>query len=332
MRRYPGLLTAIAAAALSACANAGESLSVPAVGTGTLAVDVYFDRDNSLSFTTADTVFAGVRVALLIPGGTDTARTATTNAAGVAVFDSLRLGSYRLVVDRHALGDTVGVVAGDTGAVRLINQPDSVTSIHLIRLGYTEVSLAQSRRLPAGRRVFVRGKVSVPLQIFRDTSTFITDTSGSLRVLDARPLPGQVGNNIGDSVLVLGTTGQAQGQGVLLNGSVRTVAHGLAPIPLVVSAADARTARSGALDAVLVQVSGAVISDTASANQDFQVKVTDPADTTNTPTTILVDQLLNAPHSFFPIGAHITVKGVLVPVGDGTWVIKPRAAFDLVIN
>jgi hypothetical protein len=45
-----------------------------------------------------------------------------------------------------------------------------------------------------------------------------------------------------------------------------------------------------------------------------------------------VDQLLNAPHSFFPIGASITVTGVLVPLGNGTWAIKPRGANDLIIN
>jgi hypothetical protein len=332
MRRLSRLLSSVTIVAAVACTNAGQSLSVPAIGTGTLAVDVYFDRDNSLTLTSADTVFAGVRVALLVPGGNDTVRTVTTNEHGIAIFDSLRLGSYRLVVDRHALGDTVGVVAGDTGTVRLINQPDSVNSVHLIRLGYTEVSLAQMRTMPVGRRVFVRGKVTVPLQVFRDTSTFITDTSGSIRILSTRTLPGQTGNNYGDSVLVLGTTGRAQGQAVLLNGLVRTVAFGISPIPLVISAADARTARNGSLDAVLVQISNVVISDTASSNPDFLVKVTDPADTTHTPTTILVDQLLNAPHSYFRIGASITVKGVLVPLGDGTWVIKPRGGSDLIIN
>jgi hypothetical protein len=237
-----------------------------------------------------------------------------------------------VVIDRHALGDSVGVIAGDTGTVRISAQTDSATAVRIVRAGYAEVSLAQLRLLPAGRKVYVRGKVTVPLQTFRDTSTFIADTSGAIRIVSSHTPAGQAGNNLGDSVLVLGTTAVAQGEPVLLNGLVRTVALGVPPIPLVISSADARTARNGALDAALVQVTSLVISDTVAANPDFLVKLTDPADSTNTPITILVDQLLGAPHSFFPIGSSITVKGVLVPLADGTWVIKPRGASDLIIN
>lgn len=332
MRRFSSFAGTLAIVAATACTNAGQSLTVPAIGQGALGVSVYFDRDNSLNRSPLDTVFAGVRLALLVPGGTDTIRRATTDSTGVAIFDSLPFGSYRLVVDRHALGDSVGVVAGDTGVVRLISQQDSSTSARIVRLGYSEVSLAQFRTLPAGKRVFVRGKVTVPLQTFRDTSMFLEDTSSSLRVVSAKALPGQVGNNYGDSVLVLGTTALAHGEPVMLGGLAFPISPGLLPVPLVITLRDALTARHDSLDAALVQVTNAVISDTASASPDFKVIIVDPVDSTAPPLTILVDGLLNAPHSYFPIGSRVTVTGVLVPVGDGTWLIKPRGGSDFVIN
>jgi hypothetical protein len=325
---YPLLLTLLGAAA---CTNAGETLTLPALATGGIGVGVYFDRDGSHTLTALDTAVAGVRVALLAPGGQDTLRIATTNATGLAVFDSVPIGSYRLVIDRHALADSVGVIAGDTGVVRLVAQTDSITSSRVIRLGYTEVSLAAARLLPPGQRVLVRGKVVAPLQDFRDSSAFLVDTSGALRVTDARPRFGGNGNNIGDSVLVLGTTGQDAGQGVLRDGLFLTYGPGLAPLPQVVTVADALDARGGALDAVLVQLSNVVIRDTVASGPDFIVKVADPA-TPGVTVNVLLDQLLGAPHGVFALGRTGTFRGVLVPQGDGTWVVKPRNALDIILN
>ena len=249
----------------------------------------------------------------------------------MAVFDSVPIGSYRLVIDRHALADSVGVVAGDTGVVRLVAQTDSIQSSRIIRLGYTEVSLAAARLLPAGRRVLVRGKVVAPLQDFRDSSAFLVDTSGTLRVTDARPRFGGNGNNIGDSVLVLGTTGQQAGQAVLRDGLFLTYGPGLAPLPQVVTVAEALDAKAGTLDAALVQLSNVVIRDTVASGPDFIVKVADPA-TPDVTVNVLVDQLLSAPHTDFSPGRTGTFRGVLVPQGDGTWVVKPRGAPDIILN
>lgn len=324
---YPLLLAFLAAA----CTNAGEGLTLPSLATGAIGVGVYFDRDGSQTLTTLDTVVSGVRVALLARSGTDTLRVATTNAAGLAVFDSVPIGSYRVVIDRHALADSVGVVAGDTGVVRLVSLTDSIQSTRIVRLGYTEVSLAAARLLPAGRRVLVRGKVVAPLQAFRDSSAFLVDTSGTLRVTGARPRFGGNGNNIGDSVLVLGTTGQRAGEGVLQDGLFGTFSVGVAPLPRISTVAEALNAKGGTLDAALIQLSNVVIRDTLTSGPDFVLKVADPADTTVTMSVVL-DQLLNAPHGLFVPGRTGTFRGVLVPVGNGTWVTKPRGVLDIILN
>ena len=106
---------------------------------------------------------------------------------------------------------------------------------------------------------------------------------------------------------------------------------GLAPSPQLVSVADARTAKGDTLDAALVQLSNVVIVDTMAATPDFQLTVADDSDSTST-ITVVLDQKLNAPHGVFIPGHTTTLTGVLVPVGDGTWLLKPRVATDVVLN
>ncbi|MES1259515.1 MAG: hypothetical protein ABUL71_02890, partial [Gemmatimonadota bacterium] len=101
--------------------------------------------------------------------------------------------------------------------------------------------------------------------------------------------------------------------------------------PRLTTVVEANNAKNGALDAVLIQLSNVVIRDTAVSGPDFMLKVADPADTT-VKTTIILDQLLSAPHGLFPPGRTGTFRGVLVPVGDGTWVLKPRSGLDVILN
>lgn len=335
MRRFlTGLVLTVVA--ITACTNAGENLVPRQLPTGFLAVLVYFDRDGSRSATTNDTVFAGARVALVVPGGTDTIRVGTTDVTGQVFFDTLPVGSYRVSIDRRSLNDSVGLVAPDTQTVRLVNQVtstfDSLRQGVVVRFGYNEVTLAQARAMAPGRRVLVRGRVNAPLQNFRDSSAFIFDSSGTLRVTGARPRTGSAGNLVGDSVLVIGTTGQRSGQGVLQNGIFFTFSNGPAPLPRIITVAEARTAKAGTLDAALIQIGTVKIVDTLTVGPDFIVTVADPADLTST-VKIHLDQLLNPPTSPFALGRTGTFRGVLVPVGDGTWVIRPRGLqADVILN
>ena len=220
---------------------------------------------------------------------------------------------------------------GDTGTIHIAPTAGSITGSRVIRLGYTEATIAQVKTLPAGKRVAVQGKVSSPLQVFRDSSAFVFDSSGSLRIRGARGPAGSAGNGLGDSVVVVGTTGSAQGQPVLNDGFFRTFGPGLAPLPTLLSVADARTAQGGKLDGAFVQVSNVTIVDTLPSTPDF---ILDVADATAPSVTIVVllDQLLNAPHGLFVPGKTATLRGVLIPRGDGTWLLKPRGALDIILN
>lgn len=325
------ILTVLVAAFAVACENAGENLGLPDLLQGAIGVGVYLDRDGSLTQSAGDTVFAGARVSLLVAGGTDTIRTATSGADGVAVFNDVPLGSYRVVVDRAALGDSIGVVVGDTGTIRIVAQQPGITATRVVRLGFREVTIGEARAIPAGRRVFVRGIVHSGLQIFRDSSSFMSSNGVSIRITGARHRPGRAFNNPGDSVIVLATTGVRAGQPVLVDGLIATLGVTAAPIPTPITVAEARTAKGGTLDAAFITVVGARIADTVAATPDFLVIIAEVADT-SIKTNVLIDAQLNAPRTIFRPGFPITVRGVLVPRGDGTWVIKPRGGTDVTIG
>ena len=310
--------------------NAGESLGLPVLPTGSIGVGVFLDRDGSASQTTGDTVYGGVRVALLVAAGTDTIRTAVSDVNGLAVFDSVPIGSYRIVVDRRALADSIGVVAGDTGTIR-IDAGQGNAAARVVRLGFREVTIAEARLLAPGARVYVRGVVLAGFQAFRDSSSFIANGGAYIRITGARHRPGRTGNNAGDSVLVLATTGARDGQPVLVDGLIGSLAQLAAPIAIPVTVAEARDAKGGTLDAALVTIIGARITDTAAAGTDFRVRIEDAADP-SVIAEVVVDAQLGAPRTIFRPGFPITIRGVMVPRGDGTWVLKPRGASDITIG
>jgi hypothetical protein len=318
MMRAPLLLAALLA--LGACDNAGSDLGLPPVAEGGILVAFYLDRDGNGIFTTADTVFTGARVALLLGQGTDTIRTAVSDANGLAIFADVPVGTWRVQVDRAAFGDSIAVVEGDTGTIRLLASNDSIGGGRTVRLGFQEVTPASARLLPAGRRVMLRGRVVAALQFFGDSTSHLVGGGSALRVTGAVHRPGRTGNNLGDSVAVLGTTGQLAGQPVLLGGLVTSLGEGPAPVAVPVTLAEARTAQNGALDAALVQLPQAAIVDTATNGTALDVYLAIGADTV----IVRVDDRLQISPLVFAPTRLVTTRGVLIPVGDGTWVVRPR--------
>lgn len=329
--RFPRTAIVLTLALAAGCDNAGEKLTLPGYNSGAIGVFLYLDRDGSQSYTTGDTVFTGARVALLAAGGSDTIRIASSSAQGLATFDSVPVGTYRVVVDRRALGDSIATVEGDSGTIRILGRVDSLLGSRAVRLAFAEVTIAQARALPAGRRVFIRGRVLSPMQFFRDSSSFVMDASGTMRIVGSRHRPGRAGNNVGDSVSVLGTTGVRQGQPVLLAGLFASLGNGPAPVPQPVTVAEASTAKGGTLDAALVSVTGAKINDTMPVLPDFLVRIAE-AGNAAIRADVIIDSLVPVLSTFFKPGLTITVKGVLVPKGDGTWVLKPRGGGDITLS
>jgi hypothetical protein len=311
----------------AACDNAGSDLGFNVSPTSAVTVGVYLDRDGSRTPTVPlDTLFPNARVALLAFGSGDTLRTTLSTQAGLARFEGVPVGQYRVTVVPSSIGDSIQVAAIDSAVIRLV-AADTNTFV-LVRLGYPEVSIRQARLSPPGRRVFIRGVILAGVQSFRDTTSHVADSSSQIRLTRVVLLGGLLGNNPGDSVSVLGHTSTRDGQPTLDNAGVARFAVRPPPIPLAVSTAVAATASGGLLDAGLVQITGGIISDTATIAPDFRITVNDGSGALQ----IIIDGNLQIPRSIFRPGASMIVRGVLVPTGFGGWTLKPRAGGDIVIN
>lgn len=319
--RRTWLLPAILLAALG-CSNAGENFSFGGGSNGAVGVFVFLDRDGSLDAGPADTVLAGIRLALLVPGTTDTLFRATTDATGNALFSSLPLGDYTLVVDTNTVGDSVEVQLIDSANVVLRN--NALGRQMFVRIGFPSATVTEARALPPDTRVFVKGSLLTVLDVFADTTAHIRDGGAAIRLINARnagppPLPG-------DSVRVLGTTATRAGQPVLDEAQVTAFQGGPPPTPVNLTTLQANTAQGAARDADLIQLSNAIIQgDTATVGGDYTFSVDDGSGTVK----VVLDQDVVFPLAQFTPGKTLNGRGVLVPTGTGTWVFKPRVNADV---
>jgi len=311
---------------LTACTNSGSNLGPEPSPSKIVEVGVYLDRDGSRTLTPLDTVFAKARVALLIRGSVDTFKIALTSAGGLAKFNDVPLGQYTLTIDPKSVGDSIQVQAVDSADIR-VTAADSVI-FSVARLGYPEVSVRQVRNLPAGRRVFVRGIILAGVQSFRDTTSHLNDSTGALRLTRVALRGGLNGNNPGDSVSVLGVISSRAGQPTLDLATISRFGTRPAPIALAVATGTAANASNGILDAALVRITGALISDTVTVAPDFKVTVSDGTGSLE----ILLDGNLPFPRTAFKPGRSMNAAGVLVPNGVGGWVFKPRDLGDVTLN
>jgi hypothetical protein len=112
--------------------------------------------------------------------------------------------------------------------------------------------------------------------------------------------------------------------------------------PAVTTAAAARTAESGTLDAALVFVGGVIVVDTATVAgtgsppvQDRLLTVDDtPADTAGRLEVLLDGHAGFVGAALAPLrpDSMVNVTGVLVPGTGGRWRLKPRLLADVVVQ
>lgn len=323
------LIRALSSAALlvaaAACNNAGSDLGLAALPTNAITTQAYLDRDGSHTPTTADTLFSGVRVSLRPAGGGKAIQTITTNINGIARFDGVPLGEYSITVDQASLGDSIVVAAIDSSHIKV--EITDTNTISIIRLSFPELSIRQARLLPAGKRAFIRGVILAGVQSFRDTTSHIVDSSGQIRLTRVSLRGGLTGNNPGDSVSVLGVASSRAGQPTIDLAVISRFGQRPAPIPLPLATGTAATASGGTLDAGLVIITGALISDTATVAPDFRVVGSDGSG----PITVILDGSINFNRANFRPGRTMNVRGVLVPDGTGGWLLKPRDVADAAV-
>jgi hypothetical protein len=287
-------------------------------------VTAFLDRDGSRTIVLPiDTTYTGARIALLNRGNGDTVKAVATDARGVARFSNVALGEYRIAVAPGSIGDSLQVAGIDSANIKVTLADDTTRLI--VRLSYPEVTFRQARALPAGRRVFIRGVILAGVQSFRDTTSHAADSSGAIRMTRVVLRGGLTGNSPGDSVSALGYTSSRAGQPTLDQAIIGRFGTRPAPVPLFISSGKAASADGGLLDATLVQVSTATISDTATITPDFKIIGSDGTGSL----TVLLDANIGFNRTFFKPGFKMTVRGVLVPDGAGGWSLKPRDVNDV---
>ena len=216
------------------------------------------------------------------------------------------------------------LVPTGTGTWRL--RPRSAADVTLIPLPVS--SIAAARALPPGLTVTVVGVALNNSTTFADTSVFMTDTSGAIRLTQLRATVAT-----GDSVKIRAVTSSRAGQPTLDGGTTTALGRGFVPTPATVTTAAAAGAASGASDAQLVSVPGATISDTARTSISFVLTVSDGSGSLQVQLDQTADaafQTANLPGNYVP-GNKFNLLGILVPTGTGTWRLRPRSAADLTL-
>jgi hypothetical protein len=307
------------------CSNAGGDFGFEPVGHGTVAAFFYVDRNGDLLPTSAaDTTFAGVRLGLVVAGTTDTAFSALTDAQGNVVFSNVPFGDYRFVVDTATVADSFQVQAIDSASVRL--RGNAQQQLVTVRLGYPRVTIAAARAASTGTKVFINGMVLAGIAAFGDTTSHILENGVAIRLTNASN--GGPAAQPGDSARVVGTVSIRAGQPVLDNAVILVYRLSFAAPPATpLSTLLANTADGTAQDAALVGISG-VIVDTLTAGSDFHVGVDDGSGRV----VMVLDGNATFQVPLFLPGKTATARGLLVPTGGGTWVLKPRAQADVTIT
>ncbi len=304
------------------CESTGSDHVLAVEATGVARGLVYFDADGDREPAAPDTGLAGVAVELFPAGGRAPVARVVSDSSGRFRMAGLPVGSFVTRIDSATVPDSMAVVRIADSSV-LIPPADSV--VILVAVGFPRVSIAEARLLPVGAKVFVDGIALNAFATFGDSTLHVADTGTAIRALRVRP----VAVFAGDSVRLVGTVGASGGQPVLTGATVFLLAIRAAPPPMAVTTALARSADGGRLDASLVEITGATITDTATlANDDVALTVNDGSGALE---VVLDDDVVFTLALYTP-GEAIDALGVLVPVGGGVWRLKPRFEGDLVVN
>ncbi|HET9947390.1 MAG TPA: DUF11 domain-containing protein [Longimicrobiales bacterium] len=325
--RTRGLLLVLASAAWSACMNASDVDLLEVPGTGAIAGQAFLDLNGSGTLDGPDSVLANVRVLLTPQGAMDPIADVTTGEDGTFALLDVPVGTYTVAIDPELAGDSL-VVLGAAGSLEVgLGEAIPVA----LGLSYPALALEDVRAAAPGRRVFTTGIALNTRQPFGDGQVHLQGATAWLRATNVE----RAGIDAGDSVRFLGRIAVDNGQPVL--DSVLPfvlVNQAQMPAAVPVSIAEAASAGGGALDAALVRIQDAEITDTATVDGDFRFLAYTGTDT--------VEVVLR---SFLGIGTGqvrpdtvvslVRATGLLRPHDDGTgtvrWRLLPRAGADLAL-
>jgi uncharacterized repeat protein (TIGR01451 family) len=313
-----------------ACGDATDVEILEIGGAGVLFGQAFLDFDGDGVIGGGDQPLADVEVILVTSTNAAVVQLARTDTSGIFTLFDVPVGSYRLSVDPAAVGDSLEVLGG--GVPITIALGDTA----LVNLGvtYPTRTVEQIADEPVGRRVFTSGIALNPRLNFDPTGqVHFSGTTGYLRALNVE----RSALVTGDSVRLLGRVVSDNGRRALDDVTPNVLIPAAALVtPREVSVADAASADSAALDAALVRIRNAAITDTLTGVDGyFRFWALDGVDSVE---VVVRDFLgLNTsvirPDTIMELSQAI---GLLTPVDDGSgtirWQILPRAAGDVVLN
>jgi len=321
LRRLGVAAIAGSAALLGSCQNAGQDRVLGVQATGIIKGLVYFDRDGNRVPDAADTTLAGVAVRLILSGARDTLARTVSDTGGLFRFGAVPAGTVVMAVDSTTIPqDSLQVTRTDVPTITVTPGDSFVVRI---AVSFPQVTVAQARALPLGKKVFVVGVALNNSFTFGDSTVHLADTAAAILVTGVRPLV-----FTGDSVRMLATRRGKSGQPTLANPLVFTLSVGAATPSHQVSTA---VAASGQLDAALVQIVGATVQDTATLAGNRRLTVTDGSGAL----VVQLDTIAGfrgAVLASDTLRAKLDATGVLVPTGAGAWILLPRAPADVVVK
>lgn len=303
-------------------------------GTGFLYGQAYLDVNGTGDSDATDEPLENMRVVLTTPRSGEVVQEATTDTLGVFTLEAVPVGTYVLGIDAAVLGDSLSAL----GTMDPITVEIGDTIFFSLGASFPTLSLEEVRAATPGRRVFTNGVAMNARLASTDGTVHLLDTTdvAYLRATDvALPSGGSV--LVGDSLRLLGRTGTDNGQPVLTSATPYVLQRGLAlPPPVEASTGTAATADGGALDAALVRIRAAEISDTSTApNGDFHFWANDGSDSLEvvlkwfrgiSTTGIRPDTVVRINRA----------TGLLTPYDDGTgsvrWRLLPRAGSEVFLE
>jgi hypothetical protein len=311
---------------VTACEADGErTLGIDA--TGAVAGIAFVDRNGDGLLGGTDTPLPDLDINLVHRNGRGVVATTRTASNGVFLFRGVRVGEYEVRVAPGSIPDSLRLIRVDSANIRLAAGD---TAVAFAVLSYPSVSIAEARRAAVGSTMFIEGVALNAWPAFGDSTVHIMGDSLGIRLL--RVIPTDIGAN--DSVRVLGTRGTRDGQPILHSARLfylRTVEPRL---PAVITTADAAIAGEGRLDALLARILNApILSFRNSAEGDLILTVDDGSGALE----VVLD--VNRPWPNLPFTVQrppatwrISATGLLKPVDDGVWSLKPRARAEIAFS
>lgn len=315
-RRSGLALGAALAATLASCTDATDVERLEISAGGAVAGQVYLDLNGNGTADGTDDPITDASVVLTSAAGGTSVQETETDDEGVYVFEEVPVGMYTVSIAPDVLGDSLVTV--DEA------EPFQVTTdeVNEITLGATfpELTIEEVRAAEPGRRVFTTGIALNPRRQDREGRVFLAGEDEYLQATDvARDPP----VSVGDSVRFLGRTAQQAGHPALDDVTpIILVAQAQVPVPVEVSTAEAADAEGGQLDAALVRIGSAEVSDTLTVTDTNDFRFT--ADDGSGPVEIVLRWHLGFPAQPGPDNPITHAVGMLVPHDDGSGTVRWR--------